>query len=572
MGYVVGCALRGKARFRPVLWLTLVVSACGASEQGTPGLGEGSSGSASDGSEGDAEEGGSEGSSEAFEPVAATLPRLTRVQYRNAVEDLLGEGLPTLPLEDDTNPYLFYSIGAASTTLSEVGVGRYEESAAAMARTVFDDPQRRAELVGCDPVAQGQPCIDEFIERWGRRAFRRPLDPDERARWSGVVADLGQGDPWRGLRFAVTGMLQSPFFLYRVELGGPDPDHPGRLRLDDWEMASRLAFSLWNTIPDEELLDATEAGELATPEGIEDQARRLLADPRAATAIQDFFGQYFDLKRLEGITRDPERYPVYRPELVDAMRTEVRLLVDDFVSRRDGDIRQIFSTRSTFVNDALAELYGVDAPGAGPITYVPVTLPESGPRAGLLTLGAFLTMNAHQTETSPTLRGKYVRERVLCQTVPPPPDDADVDLDPDTGEGKTLRERLEEHRKNPACAGCHAVIDPPGFLFEHFDPVGAYRETEPNGAAIDASGHLDGTPLEDARGLADLLATDDRIGPCIVTQLYRHAHARLDDEAEAPAFADLDEAFADSGYRFRELLVALVSHESFRLVAAQEGN
>jgi hypothetical protein len=169
------------------------------------------------------------------------------------------------------------------------------------------------------------------------------------------------------------------------------------------------------------------------------------------------------------------------------------------------------------VNSQLAALYGVEAPGADLTTFVPVELDPNGPRAGLLTFGAFLTMNAHETQTSPTARGKYVRERVLCQTVQPPPADVDTTLDPPSaGQPTTVRERLEEHRKNPACTACHAFIDPPGFLFEHFDSVGAYRTTQVGDLPIDSSGDLDGVPLTDAKGLAALLESDPRVGRCMV--------------------------------------------------------
>ncbi|MEM6995612.1 MAG: DUF1588 domain-containing protein, partial [Myxococcota bacterium] len=229
----------------------------------------------------------------------------------------------------------------------------------------------------------------------------------------------------------------------------------------------------------------------------------------------------------------------------------------------------VFSTRTTFVNDDLAELYGVTAPGATAISFVAVDLPEDGPRAGLLTSAAFLSMNAHETENSPTLRGKYVRERVLCQEVPPPPDDVNTDIPDAAGEANTLRERLEAHRDNPECAACHAFIDPPGFLFEHFDPLGAYR-TEDNGYPIDASGELDGVPLADASELAALLGEDPRVGQCVVTQLFRHANGRLEDSGELPALVDIDDRFGDEGYRFGDLLVKLVTHDAFRTLGVAQ--
>lgn len=504
-----------------------------------------------------------------LEPAPPVLPRLTAAQYRNSVVDLLGPKIPMTPIEADTNPYLFYSIGAASTTLSELGVQQYEESADAVTRTVFNDPAWRAVLVGCEPTAPGDACASEFIGRFGRRAFRRPLTAEERARYTAVSVDLAQPDAWEGIRLAVAGMLQSPHFIYRVEPSALDMENPGggKRLLTGYEMAARLSFLFWNTTPDEMLLDAAERGDLGSPEGIAAEAERLLAHPRANGAIQEFFAQYLDLGRLDGVARDPATYPLFAPGMAQTMRKEIELLVNDIVFEEEGDIRSIFSTRRTFVNSELAALYGVEAPGADATTFVPVELDPDGPRAGLLTFGAFLTMNAHETATSPTARGKYVRERVLCQTVQPPPPGVDTTLDPPSGETPmTVRERLEEHRKNPACTGCHAFIDPPGFLFEHFDSIGAYRTVQAGDLPINSSGDLDGVPLSDAKGLAALLENDPRVGRCMVTQLFRHAQARLDTEGEKVAVDDLEARFAAGGYSFKKLLIELVTHDAFRHV------
>jgi hypothetical protein len=556
----------------------------GASLFGLVGACGGSSGRAgADGSESDtagtADEGGDDSGTAGdagddpvglFDPAAPVLPRLTQQQYRNSLLQLLGDDLPPALVEADTNPYLFFNIGATSTTLSELGTQQYEEAADELSHFVFDDPVRRLELVGCEPVTPGDACGQAFVAAFGRRAFRRPLTATESARWEQIAIDLaepaGAQGVWEGLRLVVAGMLQSPNFIYRVEVGEPDPQDPTRRRYTGYEMASRLSFLLWNSTPDDALLDAAQDGELLDPAGLVAHADRLLADPRARTAVQAFFTQYFDLGRLDGVLRDPAVYPAYSPTLPQSMKTEVQLLVDDFVFRRDVDVRGIYGTHDTFVNAELAALYGLDEPGASPIAFVSATLPDDGPRAGLLTLGAFLTMNAHETETSPTLRGKYVRERVLCQSVPPPPDNVDTDIDAQGSDGKTLRERLEEHMKNPVCASCHAFIDPPGFLFEHFDSVGVYR-TQVEGYPVDASGDLDGAPLASATDLAPLLAEDERVGRCITTQLLRHAQGRLETEEEEAVIDDLDARFAGDDYRFRQLLLHLVSHEGFRYAA-----
>jgi Protein of unknown function (DUF1592)/Protein of unknown function (DUF1588)/Protein of unknown function (DUF1595)/Protein of unknown function (DUF1585)/Protein of unknown function (DUF1587) len=541
-----------------------VTGADGASSDGTLGDPSGAA------SAGDDDSTGAPLDPEAFEPGALVLPRLTAVQYRNTLVALLGDDLPPTPVEPDTNPYLFYTIGATSTTLSELGTQQYEEAADAVTHAVFDDATRRAALLGCEPTGAGDGCVSQFLASFGRRAFRRPLSDAEHARWLQASVDLAQPDAIEGLRLAVAGMLQSPHFLYRVELGEPDPELPDRVRYTGWEMASRLSYLLWNTMPDDALFAAADRGDLLEREGITTEVERMLADPRASETIQFFFAQFLDLGRLDGITKDAETFPAFTLTMPDAMRTEVELLVEDVVLRSQGDTRSIFSTRRTFVNDELAALYGVEAPGAGPITYVPVELPDDGPRAGILSLGAFLTMNAKETRTSPTARGKYVRERVLCQSVPPPPQDVDTDLDPPSGTGVTQREILEEHRLNPACAGCHAFIDPPGLLFESFDGMGAFRELE-NGVPVDASGDLDGVPLDGARELAALLENDPRVGRCMVTQLFRHAQGRLETEQEAPVIDDIDARFAAAEYRFLDLLVELATHEGFRTAVHQEG-
>ena len=501
------------------------------------------------------------------------LPRLTSQQYRNALKDVFGSALPPTVVEPDTNPYLFYSIGATTTTLSELGTEQYAQAAAAVTDAIFGDGARRDLLLSCTPASAGDACTADFIRRIGLKLFRRPLGADDVARWLSVAKSTADGDAYRGIRLALYGMLQSPNFVYRVELGEPIPGEtrtPERRRYTSYEMAERLSFLLWNTTPDDELLSAAGRGELLDPASLHFQTLRLLDSPRARLAVQSFFDQYFDLAGLAQVERDPARYPAWSKTLGPSMRTEVQLLVDDFVFRRDSDIRELYSTRRTFVNQELAALYGVTAAGASAVAFVPVELPESGPRAGVLTLGAFLTMNAHPTETSPTRRGKYVRERVLCLPVPPPPGNVNLNLDDKMDAGpRTLRQRLEEHRKNPSCAGCHALMDPPGFLFEKFDSIGVYR-TVVDGLPVDTASDIDGVPYSDARDLGKRLAADPLVPQCIVKQLYRHANARLDESGDDKALRDLGEQFAQNGYRFRDLLVALVSSDAFRTVAPAE--
>lgn len=503
-----------------------------------------------------------------YAPGPAVLPRLTAAQYHASLEDLFGPGLPLLPLEPDTNPYLFFNVGAASTTLSEVGAQRYDESAHALAAAVIDDPERRAQFMDCEPASPGDRCVRATLGHLGMMLYRRPLSDEEAERWIGIATDLAEGNALTGLRYALAGMLQAPSFLYRIELGSPDPvpGHEGWRRYTDLEMASRLAFLLWNAGPDEELIEAAVAGALSTPDAIHLQASRMLEDPRARRAVQAFFAQYFDLGRLDHVgDRDPLRYPQFTSTLTASMRTEVELLVDDVIFNRDADVREILRTRRTFVNAELAALYEINAEGATAITFVPVELPDDGPRAGLLTLGAFLAMNAHPTETSPTLRGKYVRERLLCDLVPPPPADVATTIPEPGPTPRTLRERLELHRSRPDCAACHDVIDPPGYLFEGFDSIGATR-SEDNGIAVDTSGGLDGMPLSDGRYLGELLSSDPRVSLCITRQLFRHASGRLETDAEDVAIRALAQDFIAGGSRFLDLLLSFATSDAFRMI------
>lgn len=536
----------------PRAWVPLLLSAQASLSACSPGF----------------EGGSSEPSTEAREITYAEAPfaRLTTRQYRALLLELFGETAP-VSLQEDTYPYLFASIGASTEALSESGVQLLEEAADAVTAEVFSDPARREALVGCAPATAADPCVAAFLEDFGRRAYRRPLTEIEAARWRSVTDTLSEGDVWRGLRSATSGMLQSPWVVYRTEIGTPHPTDPSLRVLTDWELAARLSFLLWEAPPDRQLQDAAAAGLLSTPEGLEAQATRLLADERAREATEAFFEQYLDLARLDRAAPDPATFPTFTPTLRSAMRSEVLLLVDDLIWRQPADIRGLWSERRAFVNSELAAHYGVTAPGASAVAFVPVELPADGQRVGILGLGAFLTMNAHAVSTSPTLRGKYVLERVLCTTVPPPPPDVATELDDEDEGAVTLRERLEQHREDPACSGCHSLTDPPGYLFEHFDAIGAWRDQDA-GQPIDASGDLMGVPLADAGALGDLLATDDRVGPCMVRQLFRHAHGRLDTEADEATLTELSDSFAADDHRYLSLVVRLVTHPTFRVIAA----
>lgn len=496
-------------------------------------------------------------------PEPASVPRLTNAQHRRALEALFGAPLPTIGLEADSHPHLLARIGASTSTLSERGVEQLEQTSVAVAEAVFADTARAEALVGCSPSAVDDPCIATFLASFGRQAFRRPLSDEELELWSTLVEATAGGDPWRGLTSTVASMLQSPAFAYRLEVGHADDDSPSGWAFSDHEIASRLAFLLWDAPPDDALLDAAEAGELRTREGRLQHARRLLADDRARDAVLGLFDQILDLDALDDIQRDPETYPTFSPTLAAAMRAEVRFLVEDVVFDRRDDVRTLFSTQRTFVNSTLAEHYGIEAPDADPISFTAARHPEGSGRAGVLTSAAVLTLTSHEDQTSPTRRGAFLQNRILCGDVPPPPANVNTELAPpsETGDA-TLREILAEHRTNPSCSSCHDMMDPPGFLFEGFDVLGRARDVDDRGHPVDASGDLDGHPMNGAADLGAWLATDDRVSACMVRHAWRFAQSRLETDAEAPVLEELVERFDAGDHRLDALLLAIVAHPS----------
>ncbi|MCB9537910.1 MAG: DUF1592 domain-containing protein [Myxococcales bacterium] len=502
-----------------------------------------------------------------FAPQAPTLHRLTLAQYRNSVRDLLGDVQVPADLEVDTPLHGFASVGASELTISPRAAEQYEAAALDLAAQALS-ADRRAAFTGCD--APDAACTDAFLADFARLAWRRPISPDEATLLSTLAADVGAtlGDAWGGVQHAVAFVLQSPDFLFRVEVGEPDPDRPGGRRFTDHEMAARLAYLLWNTTPDADLLAAADRGELTTDAGLRAQAERLLADDRARDALRRYFAEYFNLDRLDALEKDRELFPQMSETLGASMKAEILALIDHIVFEADADFRDLLVTRDTFINDELAALYFLPPVGADAPT--PVTLPADGPRAGLLTTAGVLALNAHNTVTSPTHRGKFIQNYLLCYDIPPPPPGVATSLDGVEVEGPvTTRQKLARHRSDPTCNACHRHMDPLGLALENFDAIGAWRTTE-SGLPIDASGELYGETFVGGLELAALLRNQDAIAECVARRLYRHANGRLEARSEQIAVRDLTEAFVEGGHRLQTLMVALVLSDGFRTTGEVE--
>lgn len=507
-------------------------------------------------------------------PVAR-LHRLTTSELRNSLQDLLGDDIPLKDAEPDNVVDGFASIGAGVVTVSPSGVGLYETAARTATDFVFADAARPSTRLACAPQsAADSACLGKAIASFGRRAFRRPLTDAELTRFTNLATTIAgrEGSSVNaGLRSALNAILQSPSFIYRVELGAPSAADGGKLKYTDFEMASRLAATLWDSVPDDALLDAAQAGMLGTADGIKTQAARLLADPKAHRAIRAFTDELFGMSRFAEAVKDPALFPTWTDDLKPAMLQELELKVEDMVFSQKGDFFSLYDDRVTFLNHQLAKFYGLpDVQGDG---FIRTQLPADSPRVGLLGTGAVLSGHALPQRTSPTQRGKFVAEALLCRTVPAPPNNVPP-LPAMPEPGQTLRQRLEAHRSSPACSGCHALMDPYGFGMEDFDGVGLYR-TSDGGSPLDATGTFTGAGLDGSafKGLAELgaaLRKQPVLGPCMVSKLYAESQGRTATELDRATINQLSAGFA-TGHQVDQLILAMVQSESFRFVEPSKG-
>ena len=499
-----------------------------------------------------------------FDPGPARMRRLTANQYAAVVTDLFGpDVVPPARLEPDSRTAGSLALGATVTTVSPRGVELYVDGAAALAGQVLA-PERRDRWVRCTPDATvDDACARDTLRALGRRAWRRPLADDELDRLVTVSARAAEvlDDFHAGLEYGVAALLASPAFVYRVELGDADG------ALDPYAMASRLSFFFWNTGPDDALLDAAADGALDTPAGLRGEAERLAADPRVEAGVRAFFADLLELDRLGAMTKAPELFPHFDETLGPAAREETLAGLVTLVVDERGDYRDVMTTRRAVVDPKLASLYTVRAPARR--GFAEVWLPEDGPRLGLLGQASTLALHSHPVSTSATLRGMFVRETLLCQTMPDPPAGVDTSIPEPSGDAPTLRDRVGEHLEAPECAGCHTLMDPIGLALEHFDGIGRYRPTD-NGATIDPSGTLDGVPFDGPEGLAHAIREHPAFGPCLVERLYRYALGRVPERGEDAMLDALAQRFSHDGYDVLGLMVELAASPAFRRVGLDD--
>ena len=501
----------------------------------------------------------------AGESPNAALRRLTHQQYANTVRDLLKESTDAasqFPPEDFVNGF---KNQYESQSLSPTQIEAYSLNAERLAQNAFRRGDSR-QLIPCNYSGPNQSqCRIQFIQTFGRRAFRRPLLPKEIALYEALFQ--GERDFLKGAQAVIEGMLQSPSFLFWME------DTP-RPEWKPYASASRLSYFLWNTMPDDAILESAAKGELLTPESVERMARRMLADPKAKQALDEFVSQWLRFDRALAAARERRTFPMFSRELVSSMLEEARRFVGDLVWN-DKNFMDLFRASYGFVNSDLAAVYKVPAPAR---EFDRVDFPPDQERAGVLGQALFLTLTSKPEDTAPTARGLFVREQFLCQQVPPPPPGVDTNLQP-VSEFRpvTNRERLAEHTTNKACSTCHNLIDPIGFALEKFDAIGARREKakllfypdvheakvpkKEVSLDLDTSGQIAGLPdsqFAGSRQLGELLAAAAQCQECVVRQVFRYMSGRRDSPGDAPLIRQTLQEFRDSGFHFKELLVSLV--------------
>lgn len=507
------------------------------------------------------------------EPAAATSSspgrtgprRLTHVEYDNTVHDLLGteqklaarfaaeeaDGFDNIASALDVTPSQFESYFNAADTL---------------ATEFFADSKRRDAALGCTPSgSDGGACLDKLLKGLGTRVYRRPLSAEESA---GLKAAYGRA---RGLgeselgaaQHVLTAMLSSAAFLYRSEPPDLTAGAPLERALGGYELATRLSYLLWSSLPDAELFRLAADGSLIRSEVLTQQLSRMLADPRAQAFVDNFAGQWLGMRTLAQHEVLSEVYPDFDPPLRAAMLAELRAYIAEFLFE-DRPLDDFLRADLHFVDKRLAAHYGIAAPAGSGMTR---TEQRIGERRGFVGLASFLTLSSFAQRTSPTLRAKWILEQLLCSPVPPPPANVIPALEGERpGEAAAIdnvRERLEQHRKNPACAGCHNLMDPLGLALESFDGIGKSRTQYDSGDAVDTHAMLpDGTPIDGPVALAGVLADDPRFLRCVTQKLLTYTLGRTLDEEPALVDSTL-QAFRERG-TLRALLEVVVTSSAFR--------
>jgi hypothetical protein len=495
-------------------------------------------------------------------PGPSPLRRLTQPEYNSTVRDLLGDtSSPASAFPPDQRQGDF-SNTAVALTVSPLLAQSYQTAAEALATTAIG---HLSTIVACDTTAMGEDaCATKFITTFGKRAFRRPLTQDEQSALLALYqTNRSAADYNNGIQSVIEAILQSAPFLYRPEFGSTGLAKGTVVPLTSYEIASRLSYFLWGSMPDDALFAAADADALKTPAQVAAQATRMLADTKAHPAVSQFFSEWMGVDAIASAPKDPTVYAAYTSQVESAMQQETLAFADWAIWQSDAKLATLLTAPVAFVNQSLAPLYGVSGITGDTVQQVKV---DPTQRAGLITQAGVMAVLGKADRSSPVLRGKFIREKLFCQTVSPPPQNI-VITPPMIMAGVSTREMFTMHATVEPCKGCHALMDPIGFGFESYDGIGQWRTTD-QGQAVNSSGTLAGTDVDGtfagAVALAHKLATSPQVRDCVATEWFRYAMGRGESADDACSLSGLKQAFSTSNSDIRQLLVAVTQTTTFR--------
>lgn len=502
-------------------------------------------------------------------PRIVGLRRLTEAQYRNSIADIFG---PEISVAGRFEPIVrpaheLIASGAREAAISPSGLEQFDAIGRGVAAQVFGEAHRR-QFLACTPINETEAdssCARTTLAPLGRLLFRRELTAAEIDHYV-ALAGKGAGPSksfYKGLELALAAMLVSPKFLYVIESAEPDPDHPGGLRLDNYARASRLSFMLWNSTPNEGLLRAAEQGRLTDPVVLSATVDKMVQSPRFESGVRAFFADMLLFEKFDELAKDPVIYPYFDQAVLQALPEQTLRTITGHLLDRSGSYQALFTTPDTVMTRALGALYQV--PVRRSSGWEPYRFSATDDRAGLLGQAGFLALYSHSGRSSPTLRGRAIREVLMCQPVPNPPGNVNFTAVQDVANKAmpTARIRLDAHNTDPVCAGCHKITDPAGLALEKFDGIGAVRALE-NGAEIDIAGVMDGKAFSGGLGLGETLATSPDTTMCVASRALEYAAGRpMEDEA---LLETVQQRFAGSGYTIRALFAAIAGDaENYRV-------
>lgn len=502
-----------------------------------------------------------------LDPGRVTMRRLNSTEYNNTVRDLLGTSLrPADAFPPDEVSDGFNTIGA-TLAIPPSRLESYESAAQLLVDELFALPTtdaRRKSALSCSlDAGQEDVCGQKVLSALMRGAFRRPPDVEEVGRFTQLaktVRGLG-ATAEEGLKAAMRAVLMAPQFVFRIEKDSA-PGSVAATAVSDYELAARLSYFIWASLPDEELFAEADAGHLTQPAGtLIAQLDRMIASPKATSLAESFAGQWLGLPALATKLPSVAAFPSYDPTLLSSAATETKQFFQELLTK-NAPVESLITAEFSVLDARLGKNYGITVSGQD---FVHTSL-SGAPRVGILGHASFLLGTSHPDRTSPVKRGAWVLTNLLCAQPPPPPQMVAELLTPTPGGGTTLRQQLEAHRASPQCSGCHTLMDPIGLALENFDAIGQYR-TEDNGIAIDAHGTLpSGVMVNGERDLARALAVDPRYAPCVTQQLLTYAVGRSFDNSEAKAYAATVASDASGGgtLSWQAALRAVVSSEAFR--------